>query len=94
MPRQAIYTLASRTGDLEKKQELIKNYQGKQTKQELLSIIRKLFPLSADDKRQPNLADQIISLLKKLKSLISHPLFQPTEEQRDIINKFLKKIKL
>ena len=43
MPRQAIYTLASRSGDAESKREIIKNYIG-QPKQELLSIIRKLFP--------------------------------------------------
>jgi len=91
MPRQAIYTLASRSGDLEKKQDFIKNYQG-QPKQELLSIIRKLFPLSAKDKRQPNLADQFISSLKKLNLLILHPLFKPTKDQENIINKLISKI--
>ncbi|NGX34858.1 MAG: hypothetical protein K1060chlam1_01217 [Candidatus Anoxychlamydiales bacterium] len=94
MPRQAIYTLASRGGDLEKKQDIVQNYKG-QSKQEILSVIRKLFPLSLDDKRQPNIADQAITTLKKLKSLFSHPLFKPDENQKheilNIINK-LKKI--
>ena len=90
MPRQAIYTLASRSGDLGKKQEIIESYQG-QPKQELLSIIRNFFPLQEKDKRQPNIAEQIISLLKKLYSLSTHPLYKPTDEQKDLINKFLKK---
>lgn len=90
MPRQAIYTLASRTGELEKKQEIVKNYQG-QPKQELLSIIRKLFPLNAQDKRQANLAEQVIISLKKTCHLISHPLFKPTAEQKELIYKLLEK---
>ncbi len=90
MPRQAIYTLASRSGDLEKKQEIIKNYQG-QPKQELFSIIRKLFPLPEEDKRQSNLAEQIISSLKRLNLLFSHPLFKPTDEQKETISKLLNK---
>lgn len=92
MPRQAIYTLASRNGDLEKKQEIIQSYQG-QPKQELLSIIRKLFPLPEEDKRQPNLAEQIISSLKRVNSLFTHPLFKPTDEQKQTIEKLLNKFK-
>lgn len=92
MPRQAIYTLASRAGDLEKKQEIIKSYQG-QPKQELLSIIRNYFPLQENDKRQPNLAEQAASLLKRIHSLMTHPLYKPTGEQKEIIGQFLNKIK-
>ena len=43
MPRQAIYTLASREGALEKKWEIIENYRGEK-KQALLALIRELFP--------------------------------------------------
>ncbi len=42
MPRQAVYALASREGDVEKKQEIVKNYQG-ETKSEMLTLIRKIF---------------------------------------------------
>lgn len=91
MPRQAIYTLASRNGDLEKKQEIIQTYNG-QPKQELLSIIRKLFPLDEEDKRQPNLADQAITSLRRINSLFTHPLFKPTAEQKEIISKLLSKL--
>ncbi|NGX62847.1 MAG: hypothetical protein KR126chlam6_00249 [Candidatus Anoxychlamydiales bacterium] len=92
MPRQAIYTLASRGGDLDKKQDIVKNYKG-QAKQELLSIIRKLFPLSEADKRQPNIAEQAITTLKRLKSLFSHPLFKPTDEQKKQILGLVNRLK-
>ncbi|OGN59445.1 MAG: hypothetical protein A3F40_04900 [Chlamydiae bacterium RIFCSPHIGHO2_12_FULL_27_8] len=91
MPRQAIYTLASRDGDPEKKQDIIKNYQG-QPKQELLSIIRKLFPLSQSDKRQPNIADGIITTLQRLKASFSHPLFSPTDDEKNQIKKLLENL--
>ncbi|MBN2479779.1 MAG: CT583 family protein [Parachlamydiales bacterium] len=84
MPRQAIYTLASRSGDIDKKQDIVKNYQG-QPKQELLSIIRKLFPLADQDKRQPDIAEQIIISLRKLKASFSHPHFNPNEDQKNEI---------
>ncbi len=92
MPRQAIYTLASRGGELAKKQDIIQNYKG-QSKQEILSIIRKLFPLSQDDKRQPNIANQVITTLKRLKSLFSHPLFKPNETQKKEILEIISKLK-
>ncbi|MFA6119625.1 MAG: CT583 family protein [Parachlamydiales bacterium] len=91
MPRQAVYTLASRTGDMGKKQEIIENYAG-QPKQELLTIIRKLFPLEEQDKRQANLADQVISSLKSVKSICSHPLFSPNDAQRKQIQELVANI--
>lgn len=44
MPRQAIYTLASREGSVSQKQKIIEDYKG-QTKHELLILIRDVFPL-------------------------------------------------
>lgn len=43
MPRQAIYTLSSRSGDLNKKKAIVEKYNG-ETKSELLSLIRESFP--------------------------------------------------
>jgi hypothetical protein len=84
MPRQAIYTLASRSGSSEEKQEIVNNYSG-QTKQELLNLIRKEFPLDRDDRRIGNLANQMVSSLKRLNDLVDHPLFTPSETQRQHI---------
>lgn len=88
MPRQAVYTLASRSGDVESKITIVKDYQG-ETKQELLTIIRNKFPLDRDDKRMPNVANQSIASLKRLESLFSHDLFMPTAKQRDKICEIL-----
>lgn len=51
IPRQAVYTLASRDVDFERKLSFIRSYKG-QTKQELLEMIRCSFPLNDQDKRQ------------------------------------------
>lgn len=91
MPRQAIYTLASRNGELNKKEEFILGYTG-QPKKELLTIIRSLFPLAETDRRLPNLAAQLITQLSKLKSLSHHGYFKPTEEQRDELLEILEEI--
>jgi len=92
MPKQAIYTLASRFGNEDKKKEIIKNYSG-QPKNELLSIIRKLFPLDKNDKRAPNIANNLISLLIKANELIEEPLFNPKQKQKKQISNLLSEIK-
>ncbi|MFA5250633.1 MAG: CT583 family protein [Parachlamydiales bacterium] len=91
MPRQAIYTLASRAGENERKQLIVKEYKG-ETKQEVLQRIRQEFPLDRDDKRLPNLANQSIQSLKRLKDLVAHDLFDPTEQQHALIVDLLKEI--
>ena len=92
MPRQAVYTLASRSGPFEKKQEIIKNYQG-EPKQELLSLIRKTFPLALDDKRKQDAAEYAIQVLTRLhKQLIETPL-RPSAEQKKTFHDLLKSLK-
>lgn len=65
MPRQAVYTLASRDGPLSKKEEVVKNYQG-ETKDELLTRIRALFPLNEKDKRRENVGNGAHVTLERL----------------------------
>lgn len=72
MPRQVVYNLASRTGPLEKKEEIIKNYNG-QTKQELLNLIRIEFPLANEDKRLPHFASHALGFLKRTRELLKNP---------------------
>jgi hypothetical protein len=88
MPRQAIYTLASRDGEQAKKEEIINNY-NTQPKQVLLSIIRKAFPLQEKDKRQEDVAEQVITSLKRLKYLLGLPRFKPTAKQLHTINELI-----
>lgn len=91
MPRQAIYTLASRAGEIDQKVNVIKNYNG-ETKDEILNIIRKEFPLDRDDKRLPNIANQSISSLMRLKDLLNHSLFDPSEKQKVKIFELIEEI--
>ncbi len=81
MPRQAIYSLASRQGSLEKKEAIIRNYSG-QAKQELLQLIRIEFPLAEDDKRHPNFAEHAIAFLKRAKDMVKNPLCVPSAEEK------------
>jgi len=71
MPRQAIYTLASRDGEIERKQEIVNNYAG-QPKQELLKLIRQMFPLADDDKRLPNFSAHGLTFLKRAREMYKH----------------------
>jgi hypothetical protein len=85
MPRQAIYTLASRKGALEKKIELIREFKG-QTKDELLTLIRTLFPLPEKDGRRENLGESIILNLKRLvKTFSREPSPLSLQEKKELL---------
>lgn len=65
MPRQAVYTLASRNGSFEKKEEIVRNYKG-ETKQQLITLIRTAFPLEENDRRKEKIGESTISSLERL----------------------------
>lgn len=92
MPRQVVYSLASRLGPLEKKETIIKNYCG-QPKQELLQLIRVEFPLAEDDKRLPNLASHAISFLKRARETLKNPLCSPLLEEKKQLQNLLSQLK-
>jgi hypothetical protein len=89
MPRQAVYTLASRDAPFEKKEAVLKNYRG-ETKNEVLTLIRKTFPLDDKDGRKEDLALQAINTLKKLELLFKERRFRPSRIQKETIQKLLK----
>lgn len=91
MPRQAVYTLASREGPLEKKQEIVESYQG-ETKVELLQRIRDTFPLEAQDKRRQNIGDSTILGLTRLATTLRNSKFTLTRQQREAIQQLLGEI--
>jgi hypothetical protein len=91
MPKQALYTLASREGSQEMKEEIIKNYQG-ETKQELLELIRKTFPLASTDRRAQDFAAHTITALNRLHQFLSENTFAPSKKQKKTIKELLKKI--
>lgn len=88
MPRQVVYSLASRIGPYEKKEQLVRNYSG-QTKQELLQLIRIEFPLAEDDKRLPRFSSHAVQFLKKGREMLKNPLCMPTEEEKRQLRKLL-----
>lgn len=89
MPRQVVYTLASRQAPLDKKEEVIKNYRG-QPKNEFLSLIRKMFPLNLDDKRAEDVAAQALSSLKRISKLFEDNRFKPDPKQKQLLKKQLR----
>ncbi|HNA61563.1 MAG TPA: CT583 family protein [Rhabdochlamydiaceae bacterium] len=89
IPRQAVYTLASRDAPFEKKASLLKNYRG-ETKNQVLNLIRKTFPLAEKDGRKEDLAFQAITTLKRLVSLFEEKRFRPSKGQKETITKLLK----
>lgn len=81
MPRQAVYTLASREGSIAKKEEIVRNYNG-ETKQQMISLIRSLFPLKEQDRRQENVAASSLKLLQQLITLFGQTQLKLTFEQQ------------
>ena len=91
MPRQAVYSLASRQGAMEKKEAIVRNYNG-QAKQELLQLIRIEFPLAEEDKRHPNFAAHAISFLKRAREMVKNPLCVPSEEEKKQLQTLLAQV--
>ncbi len=91
MPRQAVYTLASRDGPLEKKQEIVKNYQG-ETKQQMITLIRSLFPLDENDRRRENIGDTTIKSLQRFVTTFEQSQIKMTEQQKETMHNLLSKL--
>ncbi len=89
MPRQAVYALASRTGEIEKKTKIIANYKG-EPKQEVLTLIREIFPLDDTDKRKTNLSEQAVITLMRLCDQFKRKDFKPSNKQKNIILGLIK----
>ncbi|MCB1135515.1 MAG: CT583 family protein [Chlamydiia bacterium] len=91
MPRQAIYTLASRNGAIDDKHNIIRSFSG-QTKQELLDLIRDLFPLDEGDRRRPNTATLVLSSLEKAAHALSKRHSRIGPRQKEVIREHLELI--
>lgn len=91
MPRQAIYTLASRQGEQQEKEEVVRNFNG-ESKLELLSIIRKKFPLNESDGRKENIIESSFSQLKRLTDMFERSDLKMTQLQQKELLKNLKNL--
>ena len=92
MPRQAIYTLATREGVLDKKQKIIENYQG-ETKEQLLNLIRENFPLDSVDRRRQDIGEKVTRHLKKLYEETKNKKFTLSKEKKREIFILLDKLR-
>lgn len=90
LPRQAIYTLASRDAPLEKKKAIISSYQG-ETKQEMLDKIRAAFPLASTDARKANMSQKLRTSLENLISQYrAHEENFDSDERQELANTLKK----
>jgi hypothetical protein len=92
LPKQVVYTLASRDIVKEIKEQFILSYKG-ETKAELLAKIRDLFPLDDEDKRSQKISTQVLEILQKTKKLIERKSFKPTKNELTEILESLESLK-
>lgn len=88
MPRQAVYTLASREGPYEKKLEVVENYKG-ETKEFLLGQIRTLFPLEEKDRRGQNLFETTKNALEKARFALAKAKSLSSKEKDELKEELL-----
>lgn len=93
LPKQVIYALATREAEKEEKEKFILSYQG-ETKTELLSKLRDLFPLNESDERKQKNSDQALALLKKLSAVVQKKSFKPSIKEADYLLELTKQIEL
>lgn len=92
MPRQAVYTLASRNAPLQKKQQVVEEYKG-ETKTVLLETIRRLFPLEKGDNRRENFGSKVSLGLQKVIDLLQHPDANYSEQDKEHFKALLAQVK-
>jgi hypothetical protein len=95
MPRQAIYTLASRNAALSDKRafvERVSKAQDAQTKEQLLTEIRRAFPLKETDGRRTNASEAWIRLLERAHAQLENGSLCFTQKQSLRISSLLKGI--
>jgi hypothetical protein len=90
MPRQAVYTLASRSASLEEKKALISTYKG-ETKQEMLDLIRQTFPLAPSDKRKEEVGQKLVLDIETLVASFNKKKHEMTKEERQEVALCLRK---
>lgn len=93
MPRQAVYSLASRSASIEKKQDFVKGYEG-QTKEELMKELRLSFPLPSSDRRKQDASETFIANLQRLVDQLTGKPLHPSEQQATKIHRLLAELRV
>jgi hypothetical protein len=89
-PKKAVYLLASRKGDLDKKMELLQNH-GKSKQSELVLLIQETFPIAENDQRQPKNSSAIETLNKACQKLEKNKRHL-SDEDFENINQIIKRL--
>jgi hypothetical protein len=92
MPKQVIYTLATRSAEIKEKESFILSYKG-ETKSELLARLRDLFPLEESDLRKQKVPEQLLQSLEKALKLSERKAFRPTKKEKESLLLLLAQIK-
>lgn len=82
-PKKAVYLLASRDGDLNKKMELLQNH-SKSKQSELVLLIQETFPIEESDQRQPKNSSAIETLNKACQKLEKNKLHLNEEDLENL----------
>jgi hypothetical protein len=90
MPRQAVYTLASRNADFEEKKAVIAAYNG-ESKRQMLETIRQKFPLSSSDKRKGSSCQELFVGINKLLASYTQKQEDFSTEQKQELALLLRK---
>lgn len=85
MPKQAIYSLASREGPIELKKKVVIEWKG-ETKDDLLRSIREHFPLDKNDLRAGSPATSVINTLKRVHYQLKKERVLSALEKKEIVN--------
>ncbi|MCB1109593.1 MAG: CT583 family protein [Chlamydiia bacterium] len=88
MPRQAIYSLSSRSIPHEKKEAFVEGYQG-ESKTELLEKLRTAYPLAKKDKRNPNKTKGVLESLRRALKGMQNERFLPSDEEKAEVEQLL-----
>lgn len=91
MPRQAVYTLASRQGEFSKKEAIVASYAG-ETKVELLQTIRHTFPLDQQDKRGSDFVQQTMKTLYKIQKDLQSKASKLSPKEKSTVLSFLNEM--
>lgn len=91
MPKQAVYTLAARDGEIEKKLKLVEDYAG-ESKKEILETIRQTFPLEAKDRRQPQPSAVLAKALEKIVTQCKKKKITSSDDEKNQIRKLISEI--
>lgn len=91
MPKKAIYLLASRDGDYDKKMEIVQNH-AKTAQSDLVLLIRETFPVEAENKKRTPVNTATISIIERACKKLENRSQYITDDDRLEIQKIILRL--